>query len=80
MTKKELKKALRELHRINIMISKDLNFYNKEVDRFFNSQATNESENVIDNEVKEKSCKLKSLPKETREYRNTNNGIVWKNK
>jgi hypothetical protein len=35
--KEELKKSLRELHRMNIMISSDLSFYIKEVDNFFNS-------------------------------------------
>jgi hypothetical protein len=56
MNKKELKKSLRELHRMNIMISKDLDYYNKEIDSFFNSSAQRENPNVSDNETKERKC------------------------
>lgn len=54
MNKTELKNAIRELHRINIMISKDCEHYNKQIDEHFNSDAQTESQNVSENEDKER--------------------------
>ena len=57
MTKKELKNAIKELHRINIMISKDVDFYNKEIDNHFSILHQREVLSVSTHKVQEKKCK-----------------------